>query len=118
MTDYADAEPLLTDHRLGLIEAMVRLRYPNLPDGTVFVTARMGEEGHFILRSPVPGLPDEFRMQTTRRVPLSRFDRYERERGHYVNGGSEDPARWIFESLAADQLQRLAGAAEMNHPGE
>lgn len=116
MTSYADCEPLISDHRLERIETMVRLKHPRLPDETAFVTARVGDKGHFILLSPVPGIPDPFRMQTVRRVPLDRFERYEQERGHYVTGGSEDPALWIFESLAADQLQRLAGAAEMIHP--
>lgn len=118
MTTYADCEALISDRRLEMVESMVRLRFPSLPDETTFVTARVGDKGHFILISPVPGIPDSFRMQTVRRVPISTIERYEKERGHYVNGGSQDPAYWVFEELARDQLQRLASAAEMNHPGE
>ena len=116
LTSYADCEPLLDDHRMRLVEDMVRIRHPSLPDESVFVTARVGDKGHFILLSPVPGIPDPFRMQTVRRVPISTIERFEKERGHYVTGGSKDPAYWVFEELARDQTNRLAGAAEMIHP--
>ena len=118
MTSYADCEPLISDRRLEMVETMVRLQFPSLPDESTFVTARVGDKGHFILISPVPGIPDPTSMLTVRRVPIPTIERYEKERGHYVNGGSQDPAYWVFEELARDQLQRLAGAAEMNHPGE
>jgi len=118
LTDYSRCEPLVDDHRLARIEALVRLRFPTLPDASTLVTARVGDEGHFILLSPVPGIPEPFRMQTTKRIPLRLFEQYERERGHYVTGGSHDPVLWVFEHMAEDQTRRLASAAEMNHPEE
>lgn len=118
MSLYDDREPFVTDTRLQRIETQVRLRFPTLPDDARFATARVDEErrAHFLLISPIPGVPDPFRMVSARKVPYSRFEQYERERSHYVSGGREDPVLWIFEHMAADLDQRLASAAEMNHP--
>jgi hypothetical protein len=118
LTSYDNREPVITDQRLARIETQIRLRFPTLPDGAEFATARIEEEGmaHLILLTPVPGVPDPFRMKTTRRVPLSLIAKHDKERGHYVSGGSEDPFLWSFEQIAADQTRRLASAADMIHP--
>lgn len=120
MTDYENREPFVSDQRLERIETLVRLAHPELPDAAQFATARIEEEGraHFVLISPVPGIPDPFRMVATRKVPFDRFEKFEKEVGHHVSGDMKDPVQWIFESLTADLLPRLQSAAEMNHPTE
>lgn len=71
---------------------------------------------HLLLICPLPGLPPDFPMRWVKRIPLALFDRYEKERGHYVRGGSEDPALWSYDQMASDAITRLASAAEMNLP--
>jgi hypothetical protein len=71
---------------------------------------------HLLIVAPLPGMPPEYPMQWVKRVPLSFFDKYERERGHYVKGGQEDPALWSYDQMAADAVARLVSVSQMNLP--
>lgn len=128
----ADAEPLLTDERVGRIEGTIRREFPGLPDMAAFATCIVQPpptedqwglvypsppEAWFVISGPWPKEPEKslgMWYQDIGRTPLDKWRAYEAESKHYVDGREDAALRWFRIAarnfLAAwDTMTNLSG---------
>lgn len=84
-----------------------------LPDDTVFVTAKVEEEGrppeaHFILEVPHPrDYAAGVALRYVGRTSLDAYREWDREASHFVKGSHQDPAVIAFTAAAGAAVDAL-----------